>query len=525
MIDEAENKDKEVKPNVNKYLRFYIPVKINNDIFVVRITAENNKKKNLFNVLNADVYDLIIDKKIQASSTSPENQGSFMKLASNNSITPSEENSSVEALTIEEMLKGVKDSDGNAYFQSAYHGGAVNFDRFDLSYALSGEGAMVHGWGVYLAQNRDVSEGYRRKLIANTSFTYEGKTYFGEETFGNALYKIKNYGKDKAIEFFQDKEQEFREEAKTSQNPDWWNKEADKFKNVVEQIKNVDESKIEENKGQLYEVDIPENDVLLDEQKTMPEQPKVVQDLFWALNKLPKENMLLSEEDRITYGRLLGSITGRAGYQYTTGRDLYDTLNRLFHSEKEASLFLNKQGIKGITYDGRQDGRCYVIFDDKAVDIIKKYYQGEGEQYSLFEGNNVAKKIHRVKGGFLPAENFIELFENADESTIIHETGHWFLNTLVARAEYSEEIAQDLEEVRKYLKNTGEPFTREQHEKFARGFEAYILNGNARSNRLKKIFEDFKNWLFAIYDNIKDVGYKIEDMNIVFSICFIFAYN
>ena len=140
-----------------------------------------------------------------------------------------------------------------------------------------------------------------------------------------------------------------------------------------------------------------------------------------------------------------------------------------------------------------------------------KLYQ-EGEQYSLFEGNNVAKKIHRVKGGFLPAENFIELFENADESTIIHETGHWFLNTLVARAEYSEEIAQDLEEVRKYLKNTGEPFTREQHEKFARGFEAYILNGNARSNRLKKIFEDFKNWLFAIYDNIKDVGYKIEDM-------------
>lgn len=79
-----------------------------------------------------------------------------------------------------------------------------------------------------------------------------------------------------------------------------------------------------------------------------------------------------------------------------------------------------------------------------------RQYQEEGEQYSLFEGNNVAKKIHRVKGGFLPAENFIELFENADESTIIHETGHWFLNTLVARAEYSEEIAQDLEEVRKY---------------------------------------------------------------------------
>lgn len=271
-------------------------------------------------------------------------------------------------------------------YQSAYHGTPHRFDEFSLDAIGTGEGAQAHGWGLYFAGDKEVSEGYREKLISdNTSLTYNKKAYFIDENFGNALYKIKHYGKEKTIEFFKDKEQEFRETAKTSKSPDWWNKEADNFKNIVEQIQNINESDIEINKGQLFEVDIPEKDVMLDENKTMPEQPQIVQDLFWALNKLPKENMLLSEEDRITYGRLLGSITNRAGYQYTTGSDLYDTLSRLFHSKKEASLFLNSYGIKGITYNGYSDGRCYVVFDDKAIKVLNTFYQ-ESEQNNLIAG-------------------------------------------------------------------------------------------------------------------------------------------
>ena len=83
------------------------------------------------------------------------------------------------------------------WYQSAWHGGAVNFDKFDLGYALSGEGAMVHGYGVYLAQNRDVSEGYRRKL----SNSFEDIYYNGEKLDVKSLkYSvidlIRNFGND-----------------------------------------------------------------------------------------------------------------------------------------------------------------------------------------------------------------------------------------------------------------------------------------------------------------------------------------
>ena len=143
----------------------------------------------------------------------------------------------------------------------------------------------------------------------------------------------------------------------------------------------------------------------------------------------------------------------------------------------------------------------------------KRYNQEiDPEQQSVFPWKKEAKKIHKVKGGYLPAEKFIELFQNADASTIVHECAHWYLDELTRIAQYNEEVAEDLEAVRKFLKNQGEEFTREQHEKFARSFEAYILTGSSRNNKLKKIFEDFKNWLLQIYDEIKNLGINMKEM-------------
>ena len=75
---------------------------------------------------------------------------------------------------------------GNAdiYYQSAWHASPRDFDAFDLSYALSGEGAMAHGHGVYTAGVRWTSEGYRDRFSSrNFSITYDGnasKDYSGD---------------------------------------------------------------------------------------------------------------------------------------------------------------------------------------------------------------------------------------------------------------------------------------------------------------------------------------------------------
>ena len=106
--------------NVDNYLRFYTPIKINNDIFTIRIVAENNSNKNLFNVLNADIYDLIIDKKMPTSVHIPANtQSNIMKSTSNNIVANNSQNINPAQITIRDMLSNVEDADGNIYFQPA----------------------------------------------------------------------------------------------------------------------------------------------------------------------------------------------------------------------------------------------------------------------------------------------------------------------------------------------------------------------------------------------------------------------
>lgn len=92
------------------------------------------------------------------------------------------------------------------------------------------------------------------------------------------------------------------------------------------------------------------------------------------------------------------------------GRALYGALAEAMGSPKAASLLLNKHGISGITYYGEKDGRCYVIFDDKAVDIIERYNQSAGERAMTAN----MEKLKEAKE---------MLAEDADMKTIYQKTG------------------------------------------------------------------------------------------------------
>lgn len=47
------------------------------------------------------------------------------------------------------------------YEQRAWHGSPYNFDTFDLGAMGKGEGNQAHGWGLYFAKDRNVSEDYK----------------------------------------------------------------------------------------------------------------------------------------------------------------------------------------------------------------------------------------------------------------------------------------------------------------------------------------------------------------------------
>lgn len=76
-------------------------------------------------------------------------------------------------------------------------------------------------------------------------------------------------------------------------------------------------------------------------------------------------------------------ISGTLGGMFS-GNKIYDALAKAMGEEdynwRGASELLNEHGIKGIAYEGMKDGRCFVVFDDKAVDIIERYNQSAGER-------------------------------------------------------------------------------------------------------------------------------------------------
>lgn len=470
----------------------------------------------------------------------------------------------------------------NIYYQSAYHGTPHRFDEFSLDAIGTGEGAQAHGWGLYFAADKNVSEDYRKKLtgqldeIIPVEISYNN-TIITDAELALALEKTKKENKKAGIEYLEKEIKQAEsiiEEAKkhigiiskdNNISKEEKNRQIDVFKdniksvkeniketkNNIKFIKELDFSKLKigkRNQGQLFEVDIPEDDVLLDEDKVISEQSEIIKKAFeFEQNELIKNLSAyqLAFKGKTNFKDI--NIQEVYGTKYwneafekfknnpekyidkyysastITGKKLYEDISWRLGSPKKASKKLNELGIKGITYDGRSDGRCYVVFDDKAVKVLEKYYQArkadDSIQTNMFYDNVAPAKLRNmyIKGAFVPAENLIELFKNADESTIIHEFAHWWLTRLEKYAEQNEELALDLAEVRKFVKNDGGKFTREQHEKFAVGFEAYIRNGSARSNRLKKIFEDFKNALIQIYDSLKQLVYTEDSEQFAFT--------
>lgn len=115
----------------------------------------------------------------------------------------------------------------------------------------------------------------------------------------------------------------------------------------------------------------------------------------------------------------------------------------------------------------------------------------------------------------------IKLFEKANLSTVLHESGHLWLELMADTVATLEAIPAEqrtpaqngvLADFGALLPWLGDAaggevvpasrFTRQQHEKFARGFEAYLLEGHPPSEALRPAFQKFKQWLTEIYKNL-----------------------
>lgn len=431
---------------------------------------------------------------------------------------------------------------GEGHNQVAWHGSPFDFDSFDLGKIGAGEGNQAHGWGLYYAKNKKISEAYKSVFgYKGLSINIDDKHYTQNEEgdfvennkeveYGSPL----SYALNQLIASEGDKKaaiKELRDNAKRRENSEIESAKTQseaflKAADLLEKAKNVNTL----TGGKLYQVEVPENDVLLDEQKPFSEQPEKVkrgiEQAFKSVDDNLKENFVKRVLDYKDEGDVLGknyvfdeykaehqNEDGTVNYadffkeldkkDYgVDGQAIYDGFSSVGanfvngFNDENASKLLNKYGIKGITYEGRKDGRCFVVFDDKAVKIIDKYYQDVKTD---------------ILGATTVDGRLISLLPKADASTFIHESAHWYLITMEKLAKNKKATKQfkaDYQRIRSWTKTKGFKIRKEGHEKFARGFEAYLRSGKAPTAALNGVFARFKQWLSKIYSDFKALGGK-----------------
>lgn len=116
LIESIPNKKNDKKPNVRAYHRFYVPVKLNDKIYTVRLVAEEQGGEITLNPTNTNLYDVIIEKNRLTHQGMP--KGLSLLGAVDGSLS---------TVSIRDMLSGVNDYEGRPYFSAVAKSDDVSY--------------------------------------------------------------------------------------------------------------------------------------------------------------------------------------------------------------------------------------------------------------------------------------------------------------------------------------------------------------------------------------------------------------
>jgi len=321
------------KVGVKAYHRFYVPIMTRGGRYTIRLVAEEYTNSDGLRPIDATLYDVVIKNKNKGTTvpTSP-------AASSETSISeiPFE-------ITIREMLSGVNDAFDKPYVgaggqvleQPAYHGSPHRFDNFSTDHIGAGEGIQAFGWGLYFTGSRGIAEWYRNKLTEKVNAS--SRIYITQDTpsaFINGVEHGSTYYKGRSR--FVDKDGNFNNDAAAraayaelvfaynnkaeaivslkanidrleaglannngaNSNPEVRDRMFEIIENTRRAISMIENNEVmivdapvsfssvelsDLTEGQLFKVDVPESDTLLDYDKRMSEQPEAVRT---AIDKL-----------------------------------------------------------------------------------------------------------------------------------------------------------------------------------------------------------------------------------------------
>ena len=149
------------------------------------------------------------------------------------------------------------------------------------------------------------------------------------------------------------------------------------------------------------------------------------------------------------------------------------------------------------------------VFAEQKTGLMPEWTWTEGRTGDAAEVLNQGPR-----GTFNPSNMELALNENADLSTFLHETGHFFLEVMADLASQPgapADIQSDMAELIKWFGvsdlATWNGYTLDQkrpyHERFAESFEQYLLEGKAPSLELQPLFRKFRAWMLNVYKSLK----------------------
>lgn len=423
----------------------------------------------------------------------------------------------------EKDLSNYRNANSNIFYQSAWHGSPHDFDTFDLGAIGTGEGNQVHGWGLYFAKDKKVSDLYRRELSLihdvdkGTLFKVDvpdTKTMIDEQQSLNVLSKETKQNLNAAINALPEQEKEvfINEYTNSPLFNHYAKKEIDELQSDFDRLDN--EYNLLKNKyldkyleGELSTISQRSLNRLSEKYNidlnALKENPDSINDIknqldtMW-FNAFKESGMAGKKYREVYWGKYKNDFSTLLNDGGINGRDFYTALSKALGGAKQASEHLNKYGVKGITYIGEQDGRCYVVFDDKAIKVIEKYNQSVNGMTEIMSDG----------------ERIISIFKTADRSTFLHEMGHVFFDDIQKLASMDNAPKQLLDDWNALKEWSGwvdgeNVDNTKAHEKFARGWESYLRSGEAPTKGLQRVFRQFSKWLTRIYRSVQRLGGEV----------------
>tara|TARA_R110000787_G_scaffold244528_1_gene350450 strand:- start:137 stop:1228 length:1092 start_codon:yes stop_codon:yes gene_type:complete len=244
---------------------------------------------------------------------------------------------------------------------------------FDNSKMGTGEGAQAYGWGTYIAEQPKTGQYYRDALLPRHNLDEDlmiGDTPILDVY--NHLENTQQYEKAALIEDlmlegdlrYMTEEIDLADTIHQPEDLEWF------FNEIAPNFKRT---------GKLYGVDIKTDpSKMLDLDKSYTSQSDHVKESLQPF--MEDINLALTKKNAIR-----SRYNGNGGVDYQLrdfkGSDIYDALSTKFNSRESASKALSESGITGNRFldessraaGSKNKTSNFVVFDDKLLDITKKY--------------------------------------------------------------------------------------------------------------------------------------------------------